>query len=147
MGLVAHEFKRKIRGDDSDESAVEKITGAVDRSGIMGYFTDVHNGIETLTDNQIGINPLFGEGKPYGSSSRWVAGTLFGPTGGKLVDAHTVLTGAMDGEFGIKQRNALDRMAVGQNLFYIQEGFWSLPLSDSQEMSASHKAHLDKRGF
>ncbi len=24
MGLVAHEFKRKIRGDDSDESAVEK---------------------------------------------------------------------------------------------------------------------------
>ena len=53
----------------------------------------------------------------------------------------------MGGEFGYQQRNALDRMAVGQNLFYIQEGFWSLPLSDSQEMSASHKSHLDKRGF
>ena len=58
--------------DYSKKSLTAKLLAAFDRSGLGGIYVDINRSIEALTDNRIGIAPLMGEGKPYGSSMKSV---------------------------------------------------------------------------
>ena len=126
MGLMVHELKRHIRGDTREEGTATKVTAAFERSGLLGYFPDVHNFIEVMSLNKVSIPALFNEGTPYAPSGRWIAGTVAGPTGSRLADIYTMFNGVLNGDYGRKEQAALHRAIVGQNLFYLQEGFWRL---------------------
>ena len=86
---VYHKFR--FNRDYSKLSLTQKLLNAFDRSGLAGIYTDINKAIETLTDNRIGIGPLLGESKPYGSSMRWKMGTVFGPTGGQIYNIADIL--------------------------------------------------------
>jgi hypothetical protein len=67
MSMVAAGYMvDQLRHAQSDMSNVDRplsvqIGRAIERSGVMGYFTDIGRALDTVTDNRFGWGALFGE--------------------------------------------------------------------------------------
>jgi len=126
MGILAHEIKKVVRGDDKDENIQSKILSGVDRSGVMGWFTDANRAIETLSGNNVSLEAMVGAGKPYSPGLRQIASTIGGPTGSKLTDMHLVLSDVTGHGSSDRGASAARRLMIGQNLFYMSGIFDAL---------------------
>lgn len=109
---IVNEIKRVQYGIDRDEDFEQKLINAIDRSGLMGWFTDVNNAAEALSHNQIGFRPLFGE-DPYPVSAQVQAARTVGPTGSFVINAGSVLGDVLSGN--------VDEQ-TGRNARFIQPG-------------------------
>ena len=109
---IVNEIKRAQYGIERDENFEQKLINAIDRSGLLGWFTDINNASEALSNNQIGIRPLFGE-DPYPVSSQVQAARTLGPTGSFMINAGSVMGDVMSGN--------VDEQ-TGRNLRFIQPG-------------------------
>jgi hypothetical protein len=105
--------------DYSKQSLTTKLLNAFDRSGLAGIYTDINKAIETLTDNRIGIGPAFGESKPFGSSNRWKAGTIFGPTGGQIYNIFDILYDVGGNQYNHHTAKNVRRLIPFQNVWYL----------------------------
>ena len=74
----------------SKKSMREKMLDGFDRSGLGGVFTDINRIVETASDNKLGMRPLVGEGRPYGTSLAWKVGIL-GPTASTFANYMKIL--------------------------------------------------------
>lgn len=52
--------QRAFNRDYSKKPTGQKLVDAFDRSGLGGYFSDINNAVERLSNNQIGFRPLLG---------------------------------------------------------------------------------------
>lgn len=105
--------------DYSKQSLTTKLLNAFDRSGLAGIYTDINKAIETLTDNRIGIGPALGESKPFGSSNRWKAGTIFGPTGGQIYNIFDILYDVGGNQYNHHTAKNVRRLIPFQNVWYL----------------------------
>ena len=105
--------------DYSKQSLTTKLLNAFDRSGLAGIYTDINKAIETLTDNRIGIGPAVGESKPFGSSNRWKAGTLTGPTGGQIYNIFDILYDVGGNQYNHHTAKNVRRLIPFQNVWYL----------------------------
>ncbi len=102
IGLAAavNEVKRLQYGLEKDESFRQKLINAIDRSGIGGYFTDVNNAVEKLTDYRLGLRPITGSSNPYDVKPASVAAATVGPGIANMITAGSVfgdvITNSMD---------------------------------------------------
>ena len=114
---VYHKFR--FNRDYSKLSLTQKLLNAFDRSGLAGIYTDVNKAIETLSDNRIGISPMLGEKRPYGSSGRWKAGTMFGPTGGQIYNIADILFDVGGNKYNHHTAKNVRRLIPFQNVWYL----------------------------
>ena len=114
---VYHKFR--FNRDYSKLSLTQKLLNAFDRSGLAGIYTDVNKAIETLSVNRIGISPMLGEKRPYGSSGRWKAGTMFGPTGGQIYNIADILFDVGGNKYNHHTAKNVRRLIPFQNVWYL----------------------------
>jgi hypothetical protein len=97
MASLVNEFKKKQYGIDKEQTYSELLVDAVDRSGVLGWFTDVNNSIEKLSDYRLGLRPAMGKSQgylPFGAK----VGAIFGPTASNITTASSVATDILSGE-------------------------------------------------
>jgi len=97
MASLVNEFKKKQYGIDKEQTYSELLVDAVDRSGVLGWFTDVNNSIEKLSDYRLGLRPAMGKSQgylPFGAK----VGAIFGPTASNITTASGVATDILSGE-------------------------------------------------
>ena len=111
--------KYRFNRDYSKLSLTQKLLNAFDRSGLAGIYTDVNKAIETLTDNRFGISPMLGEKKPYGSSTRWKMGTVFGASGGQIYNIFDILYDVGGNKYNHHTAKNVRRLIPFQNVWYL----------------------------
>jgi len=96
----------------------ERLASALDRSGLLGYATNVNNAIERLSFNTVGVRPFTGQVN-WGNGS--VVGALggLGPVGSIAGNLYRAVNGAAHDRRGWAEAQAWRRMLPLQNLFYI----------------------------
>jgi hypothetical protein len=120
-GMIIDKIYTEFRfgRDYSKQSLTTKLLNGFDRSGLAGIYTDINKAIETLTDNRFGIGPMFGEDRPYGSSNRWKAGTLAGPTGGQIYNIFDILYDVGGNQYNHHSAKNVRRLIPFQNVWYL----------------------------
>ena len=111
--------KYRFNRDYSKLSLTQKLLNAFDRSGLAGIYTDVNKAIETLTDNRFGIAPMIGEKKPYGSSTRWKMGTIFGASGGQIYNIFDIMFDVGGNKYNHHTAKNVRRLIPFQNVWYL----------------------------
>ena len=114
---VYHEFR--FNRDYSKVPFSTKLLNAFDRSGLAGIYTDINKAIETLSDNRIGMGPLIGDERPYGSSPRWKAGTIGGPTGGQIYNIFDIIYDVGGNQYNHHTAKNVRRLIPFQNVWYL----------------------------
>ena len=76
---IVNEYKRYQYGIDTEEDFDQKLLHAVDRSGVLGWFMDVNNPVEKLTNYKMGLGPLLTDQSGYMASDASKARSVFGP--------------------------------------------------------------------
>ncbi len=104
--------------DYSKKSLTAKLLAAFDRSGLGGIFVDVNRSIEALTDNRIGIAPLMGEGKPYGSSMKSKVG-LLGPSASQIYNIFDIMYDVGGKSYNHYTARNVRRLIPFQNVWYL----------------------------
>ncbi len=104
--------------DYSKKSLTAKLLAAFDRSGLGGIFVDVNRSIEALTDNRIGIAPLMGEGKPYGSSMKSKVG-LLGPSASQIYNVFDIMYDVGGNSYNHYTARNVRRLIPFQNVWYL----------------------------
>ena len=97
LASIVNEAKKKQYGIDKEQTYPELLTDAIDRSGILGWFTDVNNSLEKLSDYRLGMRPMMGKKQgylPFGAKM----GALFGPAASNITTASGVATDLITGE-------------------------------------------------
>lgn len=108
LASIVNEFKRYQYGIDKEQDFDEKLIDAIDRSGTLGWFTDVNNAIEKISDFNIGVRPAFTDETVNYMPDQAKAASVFGPTvnmfGNLGSVAGDVLTGNIDAQTGNNAR-------------------------------------------
>lgn len=89
---IINEIKRLQYGIDSNEDAGTKLINAIDRSGIGGWFTDVNNAVEKISDHKLGMRPFLTNQPQYQMPFGAKAGAVGGPTASNLVNMADVFS-------------------------------------------------------
>lgn len=91
LAAIVNEAKRAQYGITSEETADEKLLNAIDRSGILGWFMDVNNSIEKVSDYKIGMRPFLTEQQSYPVNARSKASAVLGPAASTTHNFFSVL--------------------------------------------------------
>ncbi|NBD95092.1 MAG: hypothetical protein GVY11_01260 [Gammaproteobacteria bacterium] len=141
-GMAADSVRDRVRGRERPRDLKERIVRGVNRSGMLGWFADVNNAVESVSHNAIGIYPLLGEGHHGDNSWQWQAGTL-GPTFGTLANAITAAhyAGSGGGTMSWEQASAFRKLVPGNNLWFATRAFDEMPT----ELMAANRLNSDER--
>jgi len=116
IDAIYHEFR--FDKDYSKLSLTQKLLNAFDRSGLGGIYTDINRSIEALTDNRIGIAPMVGEGKPYGSSMKSKVG-LLGPSASQIYNVFDIMYDVGANKYNHYTARNVRRLIPFQNVWYL----------------------------
>ena len=98
------------------KSTDEKLIKAIEYSGITAYLLDINNFAEVLTNNAIGIRPMFGRENPFTGKARDQISEVGGPLGSILSDVYGMMY-----DDSLEQRDKVRmvrRMIPFNNLLY-----------------------------
>lgn len=121
VGLGAMVDMLRTRAFDRDynkKKLGDKIASAIDRSAVIGILSDVNRMIEVASDNDLGIAPALGAGKPYDSTFKQKMG-LAGPTGSLLANLHEIMIDTGSGNYDYTTARAIRRSLPLQNIWYL----------------------------
>jgi len=108
LASLVNEFKRYQYGIDKEQDFDEKLIDAIDRSGTLGWFTDVNNAIEKISDFNLGVRPLLTDEKINYMPDQAKAASVFGPTVNLFGNLGSVagdfLSGNVDAQTGANMR-------------------------------------------
>jgi len=108
LASLVNEFKRMQYGIKSDEDFDEKLINAIDRSGVLGWFTDVNNSIEKISDFNVGVRPAFTDENINYMPGQAKLASAFGPTVNTVLNtasvAGDVISGNVDATTGKNTR-------------------------------------------
>jgi hypothetical protein len=99
FAMVLNEIRSRLMYDKStfDRPPTAVLADAIDRSSILGWFSDANRAIEVLTGHRAGVRPLLGAEKPHWDDSAKFAGTFGGPAVGQGFRASGVLNEFLSG--------------------------------------------------
>ena len=117
MGFFVNEMKKIQYGiDDENETYREKLINAIDRSGLLGYFTDANNALEKISDFQLGARPLLANKDftpmPIGAK----LGSVFGPSASNLTNLGGIATDILKNDIDQRTIDSLRFSTPGGNL-------------------------------
>lgn len=123
MGAMVDMIRtRAFDRDYSKKKLGDKIASAIDRSAVIGIFSDVNRIIEVMSNNELGIAPMLGAKKPYDSTFRQKLG-LAGPTGSLLANLHEIMIDVGSGNYDYTTARAIRRTLPLQNIWYLDSIF------------------------
>ena len=97
LAFVVNEAKKLQYGIKKEDTFMEGLINAIDRSGTLGFFTDVNNSLEKISDFKIGMRAMFGENVPKKMPVGQKLGAIFGPTGSNLTNLGGVSADILSG--------------------------------------------------
>ncbi len=121
VGLGAMVDMLRTRAFDRDYSKKklgDKIASAIDRSAVIGIFSDVNRMIEVASNNEYGIAPALGAGKPYDSTYKQKMG-LVGPSGSLAANLYEIMLDTGSGNYDYTTARAIRRSLPLQNIWYL----------------------------
>ncbi len=98
LGAMVNELKRAQYGIDRKETFDEKLINAIDRSGITGFFMDVNNAVEKLSNNRLGLRPATVDDRRFQMPTGAKLNAVLGPTAGNISTAASIMTDVITGE-------------------------------------------------
>lgn len=121
FAMILNEVRSRLFYDRStlDKPMTATIADAVDRSSILGWFSDANKSIEVLTGHRAGIRPLVGAERPREESGARTIGSLAGPAAGQAVNALQVAGDFMAAHPTAKTWAEARQLIPGQNLPYL----------------------------
>ncbi len=121
VGLAAlvNEIKRAQYGLESSESFDQKLINAIDRSGLLGYFTDVNNAIEKISDYKLGMRPFLTDQPSYPVHTGAKAGAVFGPSASASLNMTSILGDVLNGSVDAQTAKDLRFIFPTGNLPYL----------------------------
>jgi hypothetical protein len=122
---IVNEIKNVQYGiDDSKDTYNDKLINAIDRSGALGWFTDVNNSLEKISDYKLGMRNMFGSAteKPIPSGAKF--GAIFGPAASNLSTGGAVASDIIRMEADNNTAKSARFITPGGNLF------WADPIMD-----------------
>lgn len=128
-GHITNQLKQAQYGYDANQSFTGDLIDAIDRSGVLGFFTDVNNSLERMSDYTLGVRPLLGDA-PNSSTTVSKLSAALGPGASLYANAATSLSHLAYGD-----GNALDAKKMRSIMFYNSVP-WLSPVFDGIEQSA-----------
>jgi hypothetical protein len=119
MGAMVDAVRqRAFDRDYAKKKTGDKIASALDRSGAIGIFSDLNRMLEVMSDNQLGIAPALGAGKPYNATDRQKLG-LLGPSGSLAYNLYEIMLDTGSGNYDYTTARAIRRSLPLQNIWYL----------------------------
>ena len=126
-GMMVDAFRQKQFGKDySKKPFANKLVDGFDRSGLGGIFSDINNAIERLGNNQIGLRPLLGGKKPYGTYKDILNNPIpdvLGPTASQLANISDVMWTWGTGKYNHHTARNVRRLVPFQNVWFLDSVF------------------------
>ena len=97
----------------------------MDRGGVTGIFGDINRILESLSDNQLGLRPLLGVKKPYGTSLKGKAGSIT-PLGSTIGTAAEILYDWGRGRHTHHTARRIRKLVPLNNIWYLDGIFDNL---------------------
>ncbi len=126
FGGVAYASKQYAAGRDISTEPEKLLVEALDRSGLMGFFSDVNNTVEKVSRGTIGMNALLGESPMSRYASRNITGSVLGPSFGTAEDIFDIAGDVSSNEMDEGTIRSIRKLLPGQNIFYIRRMLNSL---------------------
>jgi len=126
-GMMVDAFRQHQFGRDySKKPFGQKIVDGFDRSGLGGIFSDINNSIERLGNNQIGLRPLLGGKKPYGTYKDMLNNPIpdvLGPTASQIANISDVMWTWGTGKYNHHTARNVRRLVPFQNVWFLDSLF------------------------
>lgn len=123
FGMLVDGIRSQQLGNDYSKKDIrDKIYDGFERSGAGGIFLETNRMLETLTDNRVGIRPLIGVGKPYGTSLAWKTGVL-GPTASTLATISQIMYDWGRGKHTHHTARRIRKLVPFNNIWYLDSIF------------------------
>jgi hypothetical protein len=119
MGFLVNELKKKQYGIEKEESFDERLINAVDRSGVLGWFTDANNSLEKISDYKFGARPFFTDEGPTPVPAGAKIGSIFGPSSSNILTAGGFSQDLLSGQLNQRSFDSLRFITPGGNLPYL----------------------------
>ena len=120
MGMLIDMIRHKAFDRDYSQTKFpEKLVNGIDRSGMLGIFMDVNNSIERLLNNKVGLRPIVGAQRAYGTDSFDKMGAILGPTVGQGEKLFNITTDWASGQHNHHTARNVRRLIPLQNVFYL----------------------------
>jgi len=120
LGAAVYGAKQKLGNREISSDLDQVLTEALDRSGALGYLSDLNNIMEKATGGTIGISALTGSGGMSRYASRNAVGAALGPSFGTAEDLRKIIYATTAGDFTKSDVHTVRKMLPYQNLFYIR---------------------------
>jgi hypothetical protein len=117
MGGLVSMFKDTANGRPTPDSVTEFLFDGFDQSGAWGWAGSVNAAVEALTNNGIGARPFLGIADPFGSSLKWKAGSVAGPTVGQMFRSGEIGLDLITGDVDWRTARNANKFVPGQNHF------------------------------
>lgn len=119
MGALVDSVRQRAFDRDYEKKPLgDKISSAIDRSGAIGIFSDLNRMVEVMSDNDLGIAPALGAGKPYSATNRQKVG-LAGPAGSLGYNLYEIMLDTGSGNYDYTTARAIRRSLPLQNIWYL----------------------------
>jgi len=131
-GAMVDAYRQKaFNRDYSKKPTGQKLVDAFDRSGLGGYFSDINNAVERLSNNQIGFRPLLGAKKPYGTYNQrknlgpygMPIADVLGPTASQLENIADIAFSWGTGKYNHHTARNVRRLLPFQNVWFLDSLF------------------------
>ena len=107
--------------DWSKKPFLSKLYDGIERSALLGYFTDIDRTMMAWSNNQIGVKALLGVAPQYGTSLQRKLGAV--PTLGAAATFGKVFTDTVTGEYDWHTARNVRRLLPFQNVFWLDSIF------------------------
>lgn len=97
LAYFVNEAKKIQYGIDKEDTFTESLINAIDRSGTLGWFTDVNNSLEKISDFKLGMRAILGEDVPKKMPVGQKIGAIAGPAGSNLTNIGGVAADVLSG--------------------------------------------------
>ena len=129
-GAMVDAFRQKAFNKSySKKPFGQKVVDAFDRSGLGGIYSDINNAIERLGNNQIGLRPLLGAKKPYGTYRDLLNNPIpdvLGPTASQISNIADIVWTAGSGKYNHHTARNVRRLVPFQNVWFLDSLFDSM---------------------
>ena len=126
-GAGVDAFRQKaFNRDYSKKPFGQKIVDAFDRSGLGGIYSDINNAIERLGNNEIGLRPLLGAKKPYGTYRDIFNNPVpdvLGPTASQIANISDIMWTWGSGKYNHHTARNVRRLLPFQNVWFLDSLF------------------------
>jgi len=123
LGAMVDAFRQRQFGLDYKKKKFgDKLMGAIDRSAVLGIFSDVNRMVETLSNNRIGLSQMVGGGRQYKPTYKQKMG-LAGPSGSYIANLYDIMLDWGKGTHDYTTARAIRKTLPFQNIWYLDSVF------------------------